>query len=438
MQIKEMKTSELVPYENNPRKNEAAVDKVAASIREFGFKVPIVIDKNKVIAAGHTRLLAAKKLGLETVPVILADDLTDEQIRAFRLADNKTGELAEWDFERLQEELEALKDIDMSAFGFEDLLQEADALTIEDVEEDDFDEDKIDKEAPKAKRGDIYQLGDHRLMCGDSSSPEDLRDLMGGALADMVFTDPPYGVAIGSRNKAINEVEPGRGGHIEEDIIGDTASAPELYETLKKAFEGLRTIACKDSCAYYVTSPQGGDLGLMMMMMMKDAGLPVRHILIWVKNTAVFSLGRLDYDYRHEPVFYTWTKKHNFYGGYSTTVIDDSKPVEKMSKPELRELVHALMEKHPESVVYVDKPHQSKLHPTMKPVKLIARFLINSSREGDVVADIFGGSGSTMIAAEQTRRRCFMMELDPHYVDVIIARWEEFTGKKAELIRAGA
>lgn len=175
----------------------------------------------------------------------------------------------------------------------------------------------------------------------------------------------------------------------------------------------------------------------MMMMMMKDAGLPVRHILIWVKNTAVFSLGRLDYDYRHEPVFYTWTKKHTFYGGYSTTVIEDMKPVEKMSKPELRELVHALMEKHPESVIHVDKPMQSKLHPTMKPIKLIARFVINSSREGDVVADIFGGSGSTLITCEQTRRKCYMMELDPHYVDVIIDRWEQLTGKKAEKVISG-
>lgn len=433
MRIEEQRVEDLIPYENNPRNNDDAVDKVALSISSFGFKVPIIVDRNNVIVAGHTRLRAAKKLGLTTVPTIRADDLTDDQIRAFRLADNKVSEFASWDMEKLEQELEAL-DIDMSMFGFDALEKELEDL---DIQEDDYEPDEdTEKEPPRAKVGDIYKLGDHRLMCGDSSDPEAVRALMGGAQADMVFTDPPYGVAIGSRNKAINEVEPGRGGHIEEDIIGDTASSEELYETLKKAFTNLRTIAAKDSCSYYVTSPQGGDLGLMMMMM-KDAGLPVRHILIWVKNTAVFSLGRLDYDYRHEPVFYTWTKKHTFYGGYSTTVIEDMKPVEKMSKPELRELVHALMEKHPESVIHVDKPMQSKLHPTMKPIKLIARFVINSSREGDVVADIFGGSGSTLITCEQTRRKCYMMELDPHYVDVIIDRWEQLTGNKAEKIISG-
>ena len=172
----------------------------------------------------------------------------------------------------------------------------------------------------------------------------------------------------------------------------------------------------------------------MMMMMMKDAGLEVRHNLIWVKNAATFSLGRLDYDYQHEPIFYTWTKRHTFYGGYATTVVDESKPVDKMSKPELKEIVRALMERHPQSVIYEDKPLRSGLHPTMKPVKLVARFMVNSSRRGDVVADIFGGSGTTLIAAEQLGRRCRMMELDPHYVDVIIARWEKLTGQQAQLL----
>ena len=180
LKIIEKDIDQLIPYENNPRNNDGAVEAVAASIKNFGFKIPVVIDKDGVVVCGHTRIKSAKRLGMKKVPCIIADDLTDEQIRAFRLADNKTGELAEWDFERLRDELEALKDIDMSAFGFEDLLQEADELTLEDVEEDDFDEEKIDKEAPKAKRGDIYQLGDHRLMCGDSTNPDDLRELMGG------------------------------------------------------------------------------------------------------------------------------------------------------------------------------------------------------------------------------------------------------------------
>lgn len=246
-----------------------------------------------------------------------------------------------------------------------------------------------------------------------------------------MFTDPPYGVAIGDKNKTLHNH--GFGGGIEQNIIGDTLTPDELYKTLVQAFSNLRKL-CAEDCSYYVSSPQGGELGLMMMMMMKDAGLPVRHMLIWVKNCSTFSMGRLDYDYRHEPIFYTWTKTHRWYGDYSNTVIDDSKPIDKMSKPELKELVRAYMHPGEESVIYCDKPNASRLHPTMKPVKLIARFILNSSAKGDTVADIFGGSGSTMIACEQLGRKCRMMELDPHYCDVIIARWEQFTGRKAVLL----
>lgn len=251
--------------------------------------------------------------------------------------------------------------------------------------------------------------------------------------ADLVFTDPPYGIAIGTKNKQINAVDPGRGGHITRDIKGDTLGASELHDMLVKAFTNIRE-HCKEDTSYYVTAPQGGDMGLVMLEMMRDAGLEVRHNLIWVKNTATFSMGRLDYDYRHEPIFYTWTKKHNFYGGYSNTVIDDSMPVDKMTKQELKEALRAMQQSREDSVIYCDKPHRSELHPTMKPIKLISRFLINSSRKGDAVLDFFGGSGSTMIAAEQLGRRAYLMEIDPHYVDVILSRWEAFTGQKAILL----
>ena len=206
-----------------------------------------------------------------------------------------------------------------------------------------------------------------------------------------------------------------------------------LREMLTKAMSNLKE-HCADHCSFYVSSPQGGEIGLMMMMMMKEAGLEVRHNLIWVKNAPTFSMGRLDYDYKHEPIFYTWTKSHKFYGGYGNTVFDDSIPIDKMSKAELKDLVRQLQEEHETSVIYCDKPHQSKLHPTMKPIPLVGRFMINSSQKGDTVADIFGGSGSTMIAAEQLGRKCIMMEKDPHYVDVIIDRWEQFTGQKAVLL----
>lgn len=219
----------------------------------------------------------------------------------------------------------------------------------------------------------------------------------------MVFTDPPYGVSIGDKNKMLNSVQ--KAGRILENIENDTLGKDELYDLLVKCFTNLRE-HCEDDCSYYVTSPQGGEIGLMMMMMMRDAGLEVRHNLIWKKNAATFSMGRLDYDYQHEPIFYTWTKKHNFYGeGYQTTVWE------------------------------YDKPRKCDLHPTMKPIPLIAHAIENSSKVGDNIVDIFGGSGSTLMACEELNRKCYMMELDPHYCDVIIDRWENFTGKTAELIQ---
>lgn len=202
MNVIDLPISEIIPYENNPRINDGAVDAVAASIREFGFKVPVIVDKNNILVAGHTRLKAAKKLGLGKVPVIRADDLTEEQIKAFRIADNKTAELAEWDFSKLEAELADIE-IDMEQFGF---LPEEAAQTVEDVDEDEVPEPP---EVPKAMPGEIYKLGRHRLMCGDSTNTEDMARLMDGERAAMVFTDPPYGVAIGSKNKMLNIADKG-------------------------------------------------------------------------------------------------------------------------------------------------------------------------------------------------------------------------------------
>lgn len=432
LRIVYLRPEELTPYERNAKQHPPEqIEHIANSIREFGFRQPLVIDADNVVVIGHGRLLAAKMLGLDKVPCTRADDLTEAQIKALRLADNKTNE-SEWDFGTLDGELEGLRlDFDMSQFGFE--IPGGVSDTEPTAEEDNFDVDAPVE--PRAKRGDIYQLGRHRLMCGDSTSETDMDALLDGERPVFVFTDPPYGVAIGDKNKLLNKFNAnGKSKAIEKNIIGDTMGTQELREMLTRAMTNLRK-HMNAECAYYVSAPQGGDLG-MMMMMMSDSGLKVRHNLIWVKNTATFSLGRLDYDYRHEPIFYTWTERHNFYGDYSTTVIDDSTDVNKMSKQELKEMVRALMEKKPDSVVYEDKPMKCDLHPTMKPVKLVARFMVNSSRIGDAVCDIFGGSGTTLITAEQLRRKCFMMELDPHYVDVIIARWEALTGQKAVLLNA--
>ena len=220
----------------------------------------------------------------------------------------------------------------------------------------------------------------------------------------MVFTDPPYGVAIGSKNETLNSVQ--KAGRCTENIKGDTLSEEELYDVLKNAFVNIKA-SCAEDAVYYVTSPQGGSLGLMMMMM-KDAGLEVRHVLMWHKNSPTFSLGRLDYDYQHEPIFYTWTKSHHNYRGgeYRTTVWD------------------------------YDKPRKCDLHPTMKPVELVANAIKDGTQENDIVLDAFGGSGTTLIASEQLNRQCRMMELDPHYVDVIIERWQNLTGETAVLLNA--
>ncbi|MBR3238797.1 MAG: site-specific DNA-methyltransferase [Oscillospiraceae bacterium] len=407
MKIEQIKIEDLKPYERNARRHEAAdVAAIVKSIEAFGFNDPVgVWGPQNVIVEGHGRVMAAKQLGMTEVPCIRLDDLTDEQRRAYALAHNKTAELSTWDAELLPLELEDLPTIDMAGFGFDldkvagDFLRAREAAK---VEEDDFDPGaEVEK---RAKPGDIWQLGDHRLMCGDSTDPDAWKCLMDGELADMVFTDPPYGVAIGDKNKALNAVQPS--GRRTENIKGDTMTEEQLYEMLKKAFENVRDNCAEDAC-YFVTSPQGGSLGLMMMMMMmKDAGLPVRHVLMWRKNTATFSLGRLDYDYQHEPIFYTWTKKHHNYreGDQRTTVWE------------------------------YDKPRKCDLHPTMKPVALVANAVLDGSRGGMLVLDAFGGSGTTLIACEQLGRRCRMMELDPHYVDVIIDRWEKMTGKEAYLI----
>jgi site-specific DNA-methyltransferase (adenine-specific) len=398
MEIVMRKVSELTPYGLNAKKHDdKQVDNVANSIKRFGWQQPIVIDENGVVVIGHCRLMAAKKLKLKEVPVTVASGLTEDEIKELRIADNKTNE-SPWDLNLLAEDIEGLDfdgfDLDFGVAG------EVGGITSDDVVEDDF--DLTPPEQPKAKLGDIYQLGEHRLMCGDSTYADAWAKLMDGEKADMVFTDPPYGVAIGDKNATLNSIQPS--GRCTTNIANDTMSEEELYDMLKAAFINVRE-SCHDDAVYFVTSPQGGSLGLMMMMM-KDAGLPVRHVLMWMKNSATFSLGRLDYDYQHEPIFYTWTKSHhNYRGGENRTTIWQ-----------------------------YDKPRKCDVHPTMKPVELVANAILDGTKEGDIVLDAFGGSGTTMIAAEQLGRKARLMELDPHYIDVIIARWENYTGKKAVLL----
>lgn len=414
MIIYELYTKDLIPYENNPRNNEDAVEIVAKSIQQFGFKVPIVIDQDYVIVTGHTRLKAAQKLGIEKVPCIMADDLSAEQIKAFRLADNKTSEYATWDLSKLEIELEELHDLafDMADFGF--TVKEAD------LEDDDFnfDEEVANVTTPITKLGDIYKLGRHRLMCGDSTKAADFEKLMDGYKAKLVITDPPYNV----------DYTGGSGMKIMNDHMDNNSFRRFLFDAYSRMFESMM-----DGAPIYVFHADSE--GYNFRGAYKDSGFKLAQCLVWVKSSLV--LGRQDYHWRHEPILYGWKEgaAHFWYGNRDKdTVFDEDKiSLTKAKKPELIEVIKDLQQKLHEgtTVIYHDKPSASDDHPTMKPVKLIGKLIFNSSEKGDLILDSFGGSGSTLIAAEQSGRICNTMELDPVYCDVIVRRWEKLTGQQA-------
>lgn len=413
-----MDVDSLIPYANNPRLNDNAVDAVAASIKEFGFKVPIVVDGENVIINGHTRLNAAHKLGLKQVPVIVADDLTPEQVKAFRLADNKTGELAQWDMAKLGIELEGIDDIDMTDFGFDIDFGGID-LSDMNIEGDDY-EQELPAE-PKSKTGEIYRLGRHRLMVGDSTCATDVDKLTDGAIMDLCVTDPPYNTDhTGGDAKAMK-------------IKNDNMSEEDFYSFLKAFYMQMLRVL-KEGGAYYVW--HAGLNGHVFRDALVDAGGQVKQILIWVKNVLV--LGRQDYQWKHEPCIYGWKAgaRHYFINDRKqTTVFEDQLDIDKMTKEQMRKMLEEMLaDTMPTTVIHEDKPTRSGLHPTMKPVRLMSILINNSSKPKENVIDFFGGSGSTLIACEQLDRTCYTMELDPRYADAIIYRWEQFTGEKAERI----
>lgn len=418
MEIIELSINKIKPYEKNPRKNDEAVKYVANSIKEFGFKVPIVIDKNYVIVAGHTRYKASLELGLNEVPCLIADDLSDEQIKAFRLADNKVSEKAEWDFSLLDEELGDLLDLDfkMDDFGFDITIEEP-----MEAEEDDF--DIVVPEEPKAKLGDVYQLGNHRLMCGDSTKIDDIEKLLNNERVDLLITDPPYNVDYTGKTKDALKIE--------NDKMDNDNFHSFLYDVFTNAYSVL-----KDGASFYVWYASREVVNFQTSI--EEAGLTVKQELIWNKNSMV--MGRQDYQWKHEPCLYGWKdgEAHYFIDDRTqTTVIEDQeKDFNKMKKIELVNLLESIYSlKLSTTIIDEKRPSINDLHPTMKPIKLIAKLIKNSSRPGEKVLDLFGGSGSTLIACEQLNRICYMMEYDPKYADVIINRWETYTGKKAELIK---
>lgn len=389
MEIRDVSIIDIKPYQNNPRKNKNAIDAVAASIKEFGFKVPIVLDKDNVIVTGHTRFEASKKLGLSTAPCIIATDLSEEQVRAYRLADNKTNELAEWDFDLLNQELETIINIDMTGFGFDLPTDPTEAV------EDNYEVEL--PEEPRSKYGEVFSLGDHRLMCGDSTIQSDVERLMSGALADMIFTDPPWNVNYGDVE------ENNQQGYKKRTIMNDSMSSDQFLEFLNSAFKNMAEFAKSGASTYVVMSAQ--EWGSLMPAL-DDNGFHWSSTIIWNKDRLVLS--RKDYHTKYEPIWYGWKN-----GERRLFPLKDRKQTD---------------------VWDFERPSKSDEHPTMKPIALVKRAIDNSSSKDSFVLDLFGGSGTTLIASEQSGRKCYMMELDPKYVDVIIDRWEKFTGKKAEKI----
>lgn len=485
MQIHEIAVLELHEYENNPRNNDGAVEAVAASIEEFGFKVPIIIDSDNTIVAGHTRVKAARKLGMSAVPCIIADDLTPEQIKAFRLADNKTAELAEWDFAKLETELAELANIefDMSVFGFDlsDLGFEEEKEIIEDEVQE------VDEEnEPITKLGDIWQLGEHRLMCGDSTDAGTVAILMDGKKADLVFTDPPYGM-----NKE------------KDGVLNDNLNYDDLLE-FNKQWIPLSFDALKENGSWYcwgIDEPLMDIYAFILKPIINENKITFRNLITWDKGSAQ---GQLSSNCRMYPtadekcLFVMCgvqgfnTNTDNYFDGWESVrfYLETEAKKAKIGAKEIKEICgvgmyghwftksqwQLLTEEHYLKIqdyckangieafkreyeevkreyyatrAYFDNTHDNMNnvwhfgrtsgeereltggHATPKPIALCSRAIKSSSRGGEIVLDLFGGSGSTIIACEQLGRTCYMMELDPKYCDVIIKRWETLTGEKA-------
>lgn len=423
MKTEEMQVAELIPYERNAKRHDdRQVANVMESIREFGFAQPIVADKNNVVIIGHCRLIAAKRLGLRTVPVLRMEELNEEQAQKLRLLDNKLNE-SEWDMELLAEDI---PELDWSGFDIDWEIEQMGDEAVDIVET----EVPEEPEEPQAKVGDLYQLGAHRLICGDSTDAEVLRQLMDGAVADLLLTDPPYNVNYEEKEKALLKARPnarvakGQKTEIKNDAMDGESFRAFLVAAFKAAQEVM-----KPGAAFYIWHAESE--GLNFRTAAQAAGLTIRQCLVWVKQH--FVLGRQDYQWIHEPCLYGWTEgaAHYFiHDRTNSTVLEYPEDLKKLKKEELIKIIEQ-MHQEPTSIIKHDKPTKSALHPTMKPTELMADLIKNSSRPGENILDTFGGSGTTLMAAEQLGRHCFMSELNPVYIDVIIKRWEEYTGQKA-------
>ena len=381
-----VQTAKLVPYVNNARTHSPEqIMKLRSSLREFGFINPVIIDRDYNVIAGHGRIMAAKEEGIDEVPCVFVDYLTEAQKKAYIIADNRMAMDAGWDEELLRIEIEALQaeDFNIALTGFEE-QELADLFASDDksdVEDDNFDLNEALEKATFVQRGDVWQVGRHRLMCGDATSAEDMETLMDGKKANLILTDPPYGVSFTSSDGL--------------SIQNDSIKGEEFYNFLLKAFQNMAAHLEKGGAAYVFHADTEG---LNFRRAFIDAGFHLAGCCIWVKNSLV--LGRSDYQWQHEPVLYGFLKngKHSWFADRSQTTIWN-----------------------------FNKPKRNKNHPTSKPLDLLAYPIGNSTQANSIVVDTFGGSGSTLMACEQTNRICHMMELDEKYASVILRRYVEDT-----------
>ena len=388
LQIEYKKTSELLPYARNARTHSSEqVAQIAASIKEFGFNNPVAIDADGMILCGHGRVMAAQKLGLAEVPTVCLSHLSPTQKKAYILADNKLALNADWDNDMLKVELEELQsenfNLELTGFSadeFNAMLGEE----IDEVKEDDF--DTTPSEEPKSRLGDLYILGKHRLLCGDSTKIEDVERLVGGEKVDLLISDPPYNVNYEGKTKDALKIQ------------NDSMDNDSFRQFLRDAFSTADSVM-KPGAVFYIWHADSE--GFNFRGACADVGWRVRECLIWNKNA--FVMGRQDYQWKHEPCLYGWKEGTHLWASdrKQTTVIDFNRPL------------------------------RNNIHPTMKPVGLFDYQIQNNTKGGDLVLDLFGGSGTTLIACEQNGRNACLMELDPKYVDVIVERWQALTGEEA-------
>ncbi len=436
--LERLPPEELIPYDRNARTHSAGqIAQIVASIREFGFTNPVLIGQDNAIIAGHGRVLAARELGMEAVPCLRLAGLTDAQRRAYILADNKLAENAGWDEDLLRLELGELRDLgfEMEVIGFD--RSELDALFLDAdglEEEGNTEDDDIPPvgAVPVSRRGDIWLCGDHRVMCGDSTVGADVAALVGAQRIDMCWTDPPYNVDY-----------EGRAGKIENDNMDADAFLAFLTDAFAAAISVM-----KKGAAIYVAHAETE--GLAFRTAFSAAGFKLSGCLVWVKPS--FVLGRSDYQWRHETILYGWKTgaAHRWYGGRKQSTVVDAPEMPFVITQDGALLIdtgpghirltgeNLRVEEIKSSVLHHERPARNPDHPTMKPVGLILEYLKNSSRRGDLILDPFGGSGSTLIAAQKIGRKARLMELDPRFADVIIRRWQAFTGGAAVRERDGA